>query len=349
MKQTITEWKKEILHSTEKKAMPIMTYPGLSLVGSSVYEMVTRGEVQYNCIRALAERYPSIACATLIMDLSVEAELFGSKVCYSENEIPTVTSRLIDSFEKIDKLKIPVAGEGRSGQNLLAAKLAVENITDRPVFGGIIGPYSLAGRLYDITEMMMGILLEPEGAHSLLKVCTDFLKQYAKAFKDEGCHGVVIAEPAAGLLASEQCEEFSSIYIKEIVEYVQDEDFIVILHNCGNTVGLVPTMLGTGAEGFHVGNAVDMMQILVQMPADKLTFGNIDPAGIIKNGTPTQVKARCLELLEQTAGYSNFVLSSGCDIPPGTPLENMDAFFAAVREYNSSLKFKVAPGVLSGN
>lgn len=341
MKQNITQWKNAILQSPDKKAMPIMTYPGLSMVGSSVYEMVTSGEVQYQCIKALADRYPSIASATLIMDLSVEAELFGSKVSYAENEIPTVTSRLIDSYQGVSELRMPMVGEGRSGQNLLAAKLAVENITDRPVFGGIIGPYSLAGRLYDITEMMMGILLEPEGAHSLLNVCTDFLKKYAKAFKDEGCHGVVIAEPAAGLLAAEQCEEFSSRYVKEIIEYVQDENFMVILHNCGNTVGLVQTMLSTGAEGFHFGNAVDLMQILVQMPANKLVFGNIDPAGIIKNSTPNQVKTRCLELLEQTAGYKNHILSSGCDIPPGTPLENMDAFFEAVKEHNMSLKFKV--------
>lgn len=312
-----------------------MTYPGLSLAGGSVNDMVTKGEVQYQCIKALAERYPSVACATLIMDLSVEAELFGSKVSYAENEIPTVTARLIDSFDKIGELKMPVAGNCRSGQNLLAAGLAVKNITDRPVFGGIIGPYSLAGRLYDITEMMIGMLLEPEGAHSLIKICTDFLKQYAKAFKDEGCHGVVIAEPAAGLLDSEQCEVFSSRYVKEIVEYVQDEDFMVILHNCGNTVGLVQSMLGTGAEGFHFGNAVDMMQILTRMPADKLAFGNIDPAGIIKNSSPDQVKAHCLKLLEQTAGYNNFVLSSGCDIPPTTPLENMDAFFGAIKEYNN--------------
>jgi uroporphyrinogen decarboxylase len=31
--------------------------------------------------------------------------------------------------------------------------------------------------------------------------------------------------------------------------------------------------------------------------------------------------------------YPNFVISSGCDIPPATPWENLDAFFAAVEEY----------------
>ncbi|MBS7172993.1 uroporphyrinogen decarboxylase family protein [Blautia caecimuris] len=31
--------------------------------------------------------------------------------------------------------------------------------------------------------------------------------------------------------------------------------------------------------------------------------------------------------------YPNFVISSGCDIPPAAPLENIQAFFDAVKEY----------------
>ena len=53
----------------------------------------------------------------------------------------------------------------------------------------------------------------------------------------EGYRGewVVTAEPAAGLLSDEDCRQYSSVFIKEIVEKVQDDHFTVILHNCGNT------------------------------------------------------------------------------------------------------------------
>jgi uroporphyrinogen decarboxylase len=211
-----------------------------------------------------------------------------------------------------------------------------ENITDRPVLGGIIGPYSLAGRLYDITEMMAAILSEPEGSHELLQICTDFLKKYAQAFKDEGCNGVVIAEPAAGLLAEEECIAFSSHYIKQIVDHVQDENFIVILHNCGNTANLINSMVSTGSAGFHFGNAVDMLDILPQVPSDCLVFGNLDPIAVIKNGIPETVRIKTLELLNKTASYKNFLLSSGCDVPPNTKLENIDALFNALDEYNKN-------------
>ncbi|HZK17994.1 MAG TPA: uroporphyrinogen decarboxylase family protein, partial [Clostridia bacterium] len=47
------------------------------------------------------------------------------------------------------------------------------------------------------------------------------------------------------------------------------------------------------------------------------------------------VKKRTLQLLEDTKDFKNFIVSSGCDIPPGTPIENMDAFFEAVEEFNA--------------
>jgi len=311
-----------------------MSYPGLNIVGKTVLDMVTSGEVQYQSIKVLSDRYHTVASATLVMALYVEAEAFGSKITYSKNEIPTVTNRLINSFSSLTKIKIPEIGDGKTGEHLKAARLSVEGITDRAVFGGIIGPYSLAGRLYDISEMMVAILLEPKGSHELLQICTDFLKEYAKSFKDAGCNGVVIAEPAAGLLAEDECNEFSSFYVKQIVDYVQDENFLVILHNCGNTLTLVNSMVSTGSVGLHFGNAVDMLDILPQIPSDLLVFGNLDPAGVIKNGTPETIRAKTLELLNKTAPYRNFVLSTGCDVPPGTKLENIDAMFNALNEYN---------------
>jgi uroporphyrinogen-III decarboxylase len=33
-------------------------------------------------------------------------------------------------------------------------------------------------------------------------------------------------------------------------------------------------------------------------------------------------------------GHNNFIVSSGCDIPPGTGRENFDVFFNTVSVYN---------------
>jgi uroporphyrinogen decarboxylase len=335
MRRNMIDWKIAILSIKDRKAMPIMTYPGLALTGNTIMDMVTDGEIQYNCIKALSDRYPTLASATLIMDLSVEAELFGSKIRYLDNEIPTVSERLINTLTKIQNLRIPKIGEGRSIEYLKAAKLSAMNSKDRPSFGGIIGPFSLAGRLFDITEIMTAILTEPDRIHELLKICTEFLKVYAKSFRDAGSNGVVIAEPAAGLLSPELCDEFSSIYVKQIVDCVQDENFLVMLHNCGHTTNLVKSMHSTGCMALHFGNAVDMRDILPQVKEDILVLGNLDPVGVFKIATPETVFTETINLLEETKDYNNFIISSGCDIPPNTPLDNIDSFFKAIDEFNS--------------
>ena len=73
--------------------------------------------------------------------------------------------------------------------------------------------------------------------------------------------------------------------------------------------------------------------ILAKVPSDTLVMGNIDPAGVLRMGTPESVREQTLKLMERCCKYDNFLLSSGCDIPPMTPWENIDAFFDAAKEY----------------
>lgn len=67
--------------------------------------------------------------------------------------------------------------------------------------------------------------------------------------------------------------------------------------------------------------------ILPQAPTSVLVFGNLDPAKLIKTESPESIKTAVKKLRDETAEYNNFILSSGCDIPPGTPLENIEALF----------------------
>ncbi len=329
-------WKEQLLKRKERLAIPIMTHPGIEIIGKTVKQAVCDGQVHFEAIKALNEQF-SPAATTVIMDLTVEAEAFGATVIFPEDEIPSVTGRLLEDEEAIEKLQVPGLTKGRISQYLLANKLSAEYFRDKPVFAGCIGPFSLAGRLYDMSEIMMLCYSEPEPAGVLLQKCTDFLMAYCSELKNTGVDGIVIAEPAAGLLSNDGCYEFSSVYVKQIVEALQDEQFMIILHNCGNTGHCTEAMLATGAGSIHVGNKADMEQVLSQCPPDVLVWGNLDPVGMFKQSTEEGIRMGTLELLRKTSGYRNYILSSGCDTPPHTPEENIRAFFSALKEYNTSL------------
>lgn len=331
----MNRWLAQRMTEEARKPLPLLSFPSVQLSGLTVGELIRSSDAQANGMAEIAKRCDAAASVSM-MDLSVEAECFGAQVVVFDDEVPTVTGMLIASEEDADALQVPNVGDCRTGIYVEAVAKASRLITDRPVFAGIIGPYSLASRLMDVSEAMINCYVQPVMVHKTLQKATAFLIEYAKAYKAVGANGVVIAEPAAGLLSPELCQAFSSDYVKRIVEAVQDEEFLVIYHNCGNAIKrLVPQILSTGCVAYHFGNAVPMLQMLEQMPADVLTMGNVDPAATLRNGTPEKVRADTLAVLEACSGYKNFLLSSGCDIPPATPWENLEAFFAASAEFYS--------------
>ncbi len=332
MKLNMKKWVQDCIDAPVKKAMPILSFPGIHLTGLTVEEMVRDGHLQAVCMEAVAKRFDTGAAFSL-MDLSVEAEAFGSPIHYSGDEVPTVTAAIIHDEEEAEVLRVPEVGEGRTGECVKGIREICGLITDRPVLAGIIGPYSLAGRLLDMTEIMVLCYEEPELVETVLKKTTEFLIKYAKAFKEAGADGIAIAEPAAGLLSPGLIAEFSTPYVKQIRDAVEDDSFMILYHNCGNAVPLLDNIKEIGAAGYSFGNAIDIEEALKVMPGDSIVIGNIDPAGIIRNGTPEQIREETLALMERCCKYPNFVVASGCDIPPNTSLENIEAFFGAVDEF----------------
>lgn len=311
-----------------------MTHPGIELTGQTVRQAVTDGQAHSDAICALNGKFPS-AAVTAIMDLTVEAEAFGAQVLFSDNEIPNIIGRLVTDKESVQALEVPGLDAGRVREYLKANRITAELIKDKPVYGGCIGPFSLAGRLFDMTELMMAIYLEPDTVTLLLDKCTEFILKYVQAMKETGISGVIMAEPAAGLISDDDCNTYSTAYVKKIVEAVQDDSFIVILHNCGNTGHCTGAMVNSGAKGLHFGNRADMAEALRVCPEDLLVMGNIDPVGIMQQASPEKVKEETLALLEATAQWDNFILSTGCDVPPQTPFENISAFYEALEEFNA--------------
>lgn len=328
------KWVSDLIQRKKATAMPVMTHPGIELNGNTVREAVSNGRVHAEAVIALAERYPSVAACT-IMDLTTEAEAFGAEIAFSDEAVPTVVGHLLSDVENIYQLQVPSLSAGRIPAYLKANLLAARSITDRPVFGGCIGPFSLAGRLYDMSEIMVLIYEHPDAAHTLLAKCTDFIGKYCLALKQTGVQGVVMAEPAAGLLSNDDCRTFSSQYVKRIVERVQDEHFIVILHNCGNTGQCTEAMVSTGAAAYHFGNKCRMEDVIREVPSTALAMGNIDPVSVFKDGSPELMRQTVFGLLDKMKAYPNFVLSSGCDTPPQTPIAQIDAFFDTLKKWNA--------------
>ncbi len=313
--------------------MPIGVYAGLEITGATVRQAITDASAQAEAVLALHERFQTDVLLTA-MDLSVEAELFGCQIRMDDDEIPTVVGRRVTSAEEVAALAVPPAGSGRSAVHLETAARLVRQQNGCPVLGGVIGPFSLAGRLFGVSEALELSLADPEILEALLNKVADFLTAYVLAFREQGAAGVIMAEPAAGLLSPRGLARFSSTFVRRIIQQTCTDSFTIVLHNCGAKLVHLPKILESGAEIYHFGAPMDLLQALAQVDDSVILAGNLDPSAVFHGGTPEEVEARTCELLQGAAGKRNYVISSGCDLPPHTPVENLDAFYRTVRGFN---------------
>src|SRR5512133_337417 len=163
-----------VLNAPHRLALPIATYPALALTGGQVSEIVSDPHAQFRAQLALRNRFGS-PFALSAMDLSAEAEAFGCTVAVSATEIPTVTGRLVSTMEQAKALAIPQPGDKRTRVALEAVRLLTALEGEPFVFGGCIGPFSLAARLVCVSEALELTLAEPDLMHTLLDKCATFL------------------------------------------------------------------------------------------------------------------------------------------------------------------------------
>ena len=336
------EWFARQTDPAVKKAMPILSFPCVQLMGINVGQLVKASEYQGNGMAEIAKRFPSAASVSM-MDLSVEAEVFGSTVVFKDDEVPSVTGAILVDEDDAEALEVPDLPEsledavdgvgGRCVTYARAIALAKEQITDRPVFAGVIGPFSLAGRLMDMTEIMVNCYAEPEMVEATVEKCAAFITKYIRLMRSAGADGIVMAEPAAGLLSPAFNAQFSIPYVRRIIDEVMTDDFAFIYHNCGSVVeAQIEDILTLGADAYHFGNAIDLPRMSEKIPDDVIFMGNIDPVGIFC-GDADAAYETTMDLLKKIGHRKNFIPSSGCDVPAHANLAAADAFYKAVEEY----------------
>ncbi|HMK38276.1 MAG TPA: uroporphyrinogen decarboxylase family protein, partial [Bacteroidota bacterium] len=258
-------------------AMPIATFPGAALTGYTVRDLACDGEKQALTQMALHRRFKTGVLMSC-MDLSVEAEAFGASVTFSDTEVPTVTGRFFGTGAAASDSPVPEIGAGRTGVTIDAVRRLAERGNGAPVLAGMIGPFSLAGRLFGVSEALLATAEDPDAILPLLEKGTEFLARYARAFKSAGARGVIIAEPSAGLLSPRGMAAYSSPYVRRIAASVEEEGFEVILHNCAAKTIHLDAVAASGAHIVHFGAPMDIPAALAKLPREMIVCGNLDPA-----------------------------------------------------------------------
>lgn len=318
------------MDSPKKKCLVLGISVGAALNKTCLSLFYSNLSAQFEAIQAFKDYFSPDFLFTP-MDLSVEAECFGGEVFFFDTDAPSIKNRFINSEDQIVHLNIPHVGLKRDKLYLDVASRIVSLKKTTPFFAGATGPFTLAGRLFGITEIFNLTIEDESSTKKLIEKCSQYLLNYIFEFKNIGCDGVLIAEPLAGLLSPGSMHNFSSKYIQSLVGEVQSDDFQVIYHNCGAKKVHLDAIYETGAAVFHFGAPMDMIAALDKSGEGKIVSGNLDPTKIFLSTDHQFVIHSAKELMGVMKPYPNFLIATGCDLNMRTPLQNISSFFSITR------------------
>ena len=113
MTMNMKQWVADILASDKKKSLPVLSFPSIQKMGITVAELINSSDKQAEGMKIIADSCPTAASVSL-MDLSLEAEAFGSTIRVSDDEVPTVIGSIVSTEEEAEALKVPEIGAGRT-------------------------------------------------------------------------------------------------------------------------------------------------------------------------------------------------------------------------------------------
>lgn len=216
-----------------------------------------------------------------------------------------------------------------SGRTELADKMLSGPFKDLFPVGNALSPLWNCYYLWGFEEMMARIATEPELVHY---ACDKYLMyniinvQKAAAL---GAKGIWIEECMTDIISPEAFRELNLPYIRTLVDEIRRLGMKSIYYYTGNPRGKLDLIISTGADALSFeeskkGFNIDIEDIAEVVGGRSTLLGNVDPVGVIENGTDEELEA---EIKRQVAAGrkngSKFIMSIGSPLTPYTSLKRV--------------------------
>ncbi len=270
-------------------------------------------------------------CAVVPFDLGVEAEALGSVMNYYDEVegllYPTIKEKSISSAEDII-IPDDLENAGRIPIITGAIKKLREELGDEVAIGTyILGPFTLAGQVKELDELLEESFIEPEKTAALLDKISELIIRVFKIYQDAGADYFTLREMGAtsDVLSP---RSFKSLIKPHLIRICAEMPTPSILHICGDTNAIIEDMADCKATAISVDQKNILKDSREKLGPDALILGNFDPIKVMHTGDAKDVKPAMLEALEGGAS----AVWPGCDLWPEVPAENMEALMDALKE-----------------
>ncbi|MCJ7549119.1 MAG: uroporphyrinogen decarboxylase family protein [Anaerolineae bacterium] len=199
------------------------------------------------------------------------------------------------------------------------------------------GPLLTASQLCGVESLLLAMITAPEAVVQVLEFTTDVALQLGKWLLHSGAHGLILGEATCSpnFISPKHYRRLVHSQHRALIQGLRRAGWQHVgLHICGNVAPIMDDIISTGATFMDVDYQVPAARAKCLTDNRIALRGNLDPSSVFRFGSPDDVRRETTALIENltgaaTDGPNSWILSSGCDIPPGTPAENISAFVAA--------------------
>jgi MtaA/CmuA family methyltransferase len=278
-------------------------------------------------------------CVLIDTDTTMLAEAMGSKSECAPDEPGRIVAPAIRSLAEVDRLqvvnpetdgRIPALIEGiRLIAKEVGSEIAIRGNADQAAF-------DLACMVRGIQDFLMDLATDPENPAigQLLEVCYQSHLATHRALIKAGAHFTSLGDSLGGpdVVSPQMFERFARPYEERLVKELAAEGIFIVIHICGDTTKILDSLSRYDFCGFELDYKTDAAKAKATAGARHVLFGNIDPSGVIAQGTVKDVREKTRQLIAVWKPGAHFVLNAGCAIPPTTPPENIRSMIATAQE-----------------
>ncbi len=271
---------------------------------------------------ALLEPF-SLDIVQVISDPYREAADWGLEVEFPDDGLPVSKRPLIHQAGDLDQLKAPNPTTGRRmSDRLEAIRCLRERVGGEvPIMGWVEGALAEAADLQGVSSLLISLCDEPAWALDLLERCAEVEIAFAEAQVEAGADIVGLGDAIASQVSPRMYSRFALPFEKRIFDAVHEMGALARLHICGNTTHLLALMPQSEADIIDIDWMVDIRAASETFAERAAVCGNFDPVAVMWQGTPQQVHEATLHCMQM--GGSRCMSAAGCEIPDGTPHENL--------------------------
>ena len=304
---------------------PILMAWAANFIGRSYRDYYLDGDVLVEAQLAVTRAF-NLDQISAISDPWREASAYGMEFTYPPDGVGQPKGVLIKTRRDIARIKpFDINGAERTRQRIESVrKMAAEVGHTHSVLGWVEGPLAEYGDLRGVENAMLDLIDEPtvfvEAGETIIQNEITF----ALAQIEAGADMVGIGDSAASLISPPMYAELVMPLEQKLIAAIHEAGAAVKLHVCGNISNIVRDMAQSGTDIIDVDWMVPLAKAREDAGPGVTLCGNFNPAGVLLKGSPEEVAQEAGECLETVP--DKFILMPGCEVPPGTPEQNLRAF-----------------------